>query len=168
MLWQRSSDEPAPVGCSGRGTGPADRRMGDDHWLWRCDRVIPSRIEAGRPVIEELLVQLRARHWSRRDRFAVHLAMEEALTNAIHHGNQCDPAKQVAISCRLGPELVRIEIADQGNGFDPHAVGDPTDPDRRELPSGRGLTLIRAFMSRVEFRDCGRHLILARDRSRAA
>ena len=91
--------------------------------------------------------------------------MEEALINAIKHGNHYDPAKTVEIVCQIFPDRIRIEIADQGKGFDLAAVPDPTDPDNLESPCGRGIMLMRSFMSRVEFNETGNRVLLERDKS---
>jgi len=139
--------------------------MSEEHWIWRSDHVISSDTGAGRRVLEEVLDQLKAQHWVPRDIFAVHLAMHEALVNAIVHGNKLAPDKHVHISCRIAPCLVRIEIADEGNGFDPTNVPDPTDPDRLESPTGRGVMLIKAFMSRVEFNEQGNQVALEKRRA---
>jgi serine/threonine-protein kinase RsbW len=142
--------------------------MSDNRWIWRCDRVIPSNMEAGRRILAELLRQLEAAGWDPRDVFAVHLAMEESLVNAIRHGNRLDPNKRVSIQCGMAADLVRIEIADEGPGFNPDDLPDPTAPDRLDVPGGRGLLLMRTFMSRVEFSDRGRRILLERRRSHAA
>jgi serine/threonine-protein kinase RsbW len=98
------------------------------------------------------------------DVFGVHLAMEEALVNAIRHGNRLDPGKQVQFACRMTPDLVRIEITDEGDGFDPSSIPDPTDPEHIEAPSGRGLMLMRSFMSRVEYNDVGNRVVMEKER----
>jgi len=140
--------------------------MSEERWIWRRDHVIPSDTAAGRRVLNEVLQELQARHWSPHDVFAVHLAMEEALVNAITHGNRLDPQKQVHICCRMSPRLVRVEISDEGPGFDPSTLPDPTDPDRLELPSGRGVMLMKAFMSRVEYGGPGNRVILEKERGK--
>src|SRR5208337_3774200 len=103
-------------------------------WLWRYDRVIASDPAVARQVLDELLSQLEVRHWQQRDIFAVHLATEEALINAIHHGNGCDLRKTVHVICLLSGDLVRIEITDEGGGFDPSTLPDPTCDDRLHAP----------------------------------
>ncbi len=140
--------------------------MSEEQWIWRRDHVIPSDTAAGRRVLSEVLDELEARHWSQRDVFAVHLAMEEALVNAITHGNRLDPQKQVRVRCRLSPRLIRLEISDEGPGFNPATLPDPTDPDRLESPSGRGVLLMKAFMSRVEWGESGNHVVLEKRRGR--
>jgi len=138
--------------------------MSDDNWTWQCDRVIPSDAAVGRRLLDDVLEQLDILHWSRRDIFGVYLAVEEALTNAILHGNAMDAGKHVQFSCRISPEKIRVEITDEGPGFDPDRLPDPTAPDRLECPGGRGVLLMRAFMSHVEFRDRGNHVVLEKER----
>ena len=134
-------------------------------WIWRCDRVIPSGTAAGQRVLEEVLHTLKQRQWSRHDVFSVQLAMEEALVNAIKHGNGFAPDKQVHVSCRVSPELVRIEITDEGEGFDPAMLPDPTDAEHIRTPSGRGVMLMRNFMSRVEYNESGNGVVLEKRRN---
>jgi len=138
--------------------------MSDQQWIWRCDRVIPSDTGAGKQVLEEVLQELKTQHWVAHDIFGVHLAMHEALVNAIIHGNRLDAGKRVHVSCRMSPELLQIEIADEGDGFDPARLPDPTDPDRLESPSGRGVMLMRAFMSRVDFNERGNCVVMEKTR----
>ena len=138
--------------------------MSEEQWIWQRDHVIPSDTEAGRRVLDEVLEELQSRRWSQDDVFAVHLAMEEALVNAITHGNGLDANKHVQIFCRLSPDLIRVEISDEGPGFDPSTLPNPTDPDRLECPSGRGVLLMKAFMSRVEWGESGNRVVLERQR----
>lgn len=139
--------------------------MSEKRWVWQLERVIPSETGAGAPVLQEVLDQLEKQHWVQHDVFGVHLAVEEALVNAIRHGNRLDTSKHVHVACRLKPDLVRIEITDEGEGFDPSAVPDPTDPANIDAPSGRGLMLMRSFMSRVEYNDVGNRVVMEKERA---
>jgi serine/threonine-protein kinase RsbW len=139
--------------------------MSEPQWIWQCDRTIPSETGAGRQILDEVLLQLQAQRWSPHDIFSVHLAMHEALVNAIMHGNRLDAAKRVHVDCRIAPELVRIEIADEGEGFRPNHVPNPTDPDRIESPNGRGVMLMKAFMSQVDYSERGNCVVLQKRRS---
>ncbi len=130
------------------------------------ERMIPSETGAGAPLLQQVLDQLEKQHWVQHDIFGVHLAVEEALVNAIRHGNRLDASKQVRVACRMTPDLVRIEITDEGEGFDPSAVPDPTDPANIEAPSGRGLMLMRSFMSRVEYNDVGNEVVMEKERAK--
>jgi len=135
-----------------------------DPWLWRYDRVITSDPTAARRVLDEMLAQLEAQHWQQREIFAVHLATEEALVNAIHHGNGFDAGKNVHVVCLLGGDRIHIEITDEGRGFDPSALPDPTCDDHLHTPRGRGVMLMKAFMSRVEFNARGNGVIMEKER----
>jgi len=139
--------------------------MSENRWVWQCERVIPSKTGAGAPILQEVLDQLEQQDWIQHDIFSIHLAMEEALVNAIRHGNQFDPGKHVHVACRMSPNLVRIEITDEGAGFDPSAIPDPTDPSHIEAPSGRGVMLMRNFMSRVEYNDIGNSVVMEKERA---
>ncbi len=132
---------------------------------WHSRYAIPSKMDAAHQVVQEVLHQLQLRSWPAHDVFCVHLALEEALINAIKHGNRLDPAKQVHIGCWLCPASVRLEIADEGLGFDPEAIPDPTHEDGIFSTSGRGIMLMRSFMTSVQYADSGRRVILEKHRS---
>ncbi len=136
----------------------------NENWTWRCDQVIPNDPAVGRQLLDQMLMQLELLHWARRDIFGIHLAVDEALVNAILHGNAMDETKHVRFSCCLSPNRIRVEITDEGPGFDPDALPDPTDPAHLECTCGRGVMLMRAFMSRIEFHDRGNHVVLEKVR----
>ncbi len=139
--------------------------MDNEHWTWQTDRSIPSETGAGHAVQEALLQAMEETGWGLHDRFSVRLAMEEAIVNAIAHGNQYDAAKSVRVRCWLTPELVRIEVGDEGPGFDPACVPDPTDPSRLQCPCGRGVMLMRHFMTRVSYAEAGTTVLLEKCRT---
>ncbi len=88
--------------------------------------------------------------------FALRLAMEEAIVNAFHHGHRdLGPETPITVEYALSPERIRVAVEDQGPGFTPAAVPDPTLDENLENPGGRGLVLIRAYMSRVRHNDRG-------------
>jgi len=138
--------------------------MSPPRWLWTEHGQISSTPGAYQPIVDAVRGQMEQHRWSEHDVFAVQLALVEALVNAIKHGNRLDPSKKVDVKCMLADDLIRIEIADQGGGFDPAAVPDPTDPEHLERPSGRGIMLIRNFMSGVTFNEQGNHLIMEKHR----
>jgi len=78
-------------------------------------------------------------------------ALREAVANAVRHGNQRDPARLVRIAYLIDNATVTIRVEDEGEGFDPAAIPDPTDPENLLRPSGRGIFYMRQFMNRVEF-----------------
>jgi serine/threonine-protein kinase RsbW len=134
-------------------------------WSWTHEQTIPSRAAAAAEVMDALLTQLRRDEWEPHDVFGVHMAVEEALVNAITHGNKEDPDKSVSILLRSSPPRLRVEIIDQGPGFDPALVPDPTCDACLSQPHGRGLMLIRWFMSTVEYRGSGNHLVMEKERT---
>ena len=81
--------------------------------------------------------------------FAIRLAMEEALANAMNHGNGGDSSKSIIVEFELAPGFFRAAIEDQGPGFNPDSVPDPTAEENLTIASGRGLTLMKAFMTEV-------------------
>ena len=119
------------------------------------DVVIPSDPAEARRVQEAIEQLLRAHHATEKDIFGIRLALEEALVNAIKHGNQMDRSKKVAIVSRVEAERFEIHITDEGNGFDPVDVPDPTAVENIERPCGRGLMLMRHYMTEVRFNDRG-------------
>ena len=131
---------------------------------WSTTLCLPSVRGAGKPFINELLRELSQKGWSDQEIFGVHLAVEEALVNAIKHGNRLDETKQVRVCCRLLPDRLWIEIADEGCGFDPQCVPDCTSDENLETPNGRGIMLMRSFMSRVEYSPQGNCVVLEKER----
>lgn len=99
--------------------------------------------------------------------FAVRLAWEEAISNAIHHGNQNRPEGRIEVAYHVDAGRLYIRITDEGKGFDPSAVTDPRLDENLECPSGRGLLLMRAYMTRVEIPSPGNTVRLLLDKPAA-
>ena len=129
--------------------------------------VIPSDTEAGQAVQERIVSRLESLEYSVRDVFGVRLALEEALVNAIKHGNGLDPDKTVRVNCLIEDDLLRVEIEDQGPGFNMCEVPDPTAEENLERPCGRGIMLIKSFMTNVEYNAKGNRVVLEKKRSPA-
>lgn len=121
---------------------------------------IPSDTSEGQVVQARIVEGLEVREYPDRDVFAVRLALEEALVNAIKHGNRMSPEKSVEIKCWISDERVRIEIQDEGEGFDRQDVPDPTLVENLERPCGRGIMLMGAFMNLIEYNDQGNKVTL--------
>jgi serine/threonine-protein kinase RsbW len=117
--------------------------------------ILNNRREDIESAERSLLQALESREYDRASLFAIRLALEEALTNAFKHGNKNDPGKIVRMDCRVDPHVIIIDIEDEGEGFDPDSVPDPTEQENVEIPSGRGLTLMRAFMTEVQIHPPG-------------
>lgn len=137
--------------------------MSHEHQSWQHDYTLPSERGASRVVLDELLSKLGSFGWEQSDIFGVHLAAEEAIVNAILHGNQLDPEKKVLVACEVSPRHVRIRVTDEGPGFKPDTVPDCTREDRLDMPGGRGLLLMRSFMTTIEYNDRGNSVLLEKD-----
>ena len=87
------------------------------------------------------------------ERFRVTMAVREAAVNAVLHGNDYDPAKQITASFENNGKSLIFTIADQGKGVDPAALPDPLAPENLLRGTGRGIFLIRSFMDEVHFRQ---------------
>jgi serine/threonine-protein kinase RsbW len=83
------------------------------------------------------------------------VGVAEALANAMIYGNGSDPSKRVRVEVELDPERINVRVVDQGKGFVPGSVPDPTLPEHLEATGGRGLFLIRSLMDEVDFNECG-------------
>lgn len=98
-----------------------------------------------------------AQRWNYADHklFGIRLALEEAIINGVRHGNQLDPNKIVLVRYALDEDELEVEVEDQGPGFDPHRVADPTEELALGIPSGRGLLLMRHYMHIVQYNPQG-------------
>ncbi len=139
------------------------------------------------PVIENLQQQLP--QWSESERLQIGMALGEALTNAMHHGNlevsstlrRDDDAKyyqqirqrreelpfaarRVRVTTVFGADEICIRICDEGPGFDLSTVADPREPENLTEVSGRGLLLIRSFMDKVRYHGSGNEIEMVKRR----
>jgi serine/threonine-protein kinase RsbW len=120
---------------------------------------IPSRTDQIEPMADRFLRQLGDLVAADGHRDAIDLALREALVNAIVHGNKRDATKRVKVEGYALPDRqVLVVVRDEGEGFDPSLLDDPTKPENIERATGRGIFLIRQFMDEVQFRDQGREI----------
>jgi serine/threonine-protein kinase RsbW len=120
--------------------------------------VISPERDNRREVQNRILEAVKANGFEGQSFFAINLALEEALTNAIKHGNRLDPKKKVKVDAKVSPKRFEIRIEDQGTGFDRSSVPDPTEAENIEKCSGRGILLIEAYMTEVSWDRGGRRL----------
>jgi len=122
---------------------------------------LPSEVEC----IEEA-VELVTRHClagqdaTAKTRFRLQVVLSEALSNAIVRGNCEDCEKWVDVRAELGPDVIRLEVTDEGPGFDPTAVPEPIRPEQLDEANGRGLYLIRKLVDSVEFNERGNSICM--------
>jgi serine/threonine-protein kinase RsbW len=126
---------------------------------------IASDLAEARRVQAEIEHALHAAGFSDHEIFAIRLALEEALVNAIKHGNQMDRTKSVRVAYHVHVDRFEVQITDEGPGFDPCDVPDPTAPENLERPCGRGLLLMRHYMTEVAYHDRGRAVRMAKVRN---
>ena len=85
----------------------------------------------------------------------INLAVIEAGTNAIKHGNQENPTKKATLEFTLAEDKLEVVIEDEGDGFTRKEVADPLDPENLLKSSGRGLFLMEACMDSVTYENNG-------------
>ncbi|TWT44033.1 Serine-protein kinase RsbW [Phycisphaerae bacterium RAS1] len=119
------------------------------------DVVIPNDLRSAKTVADRIVAELARLKYDDDCAFAVKLSLEEALTNAIKHGNRNDPAKRVFLRFRVDPQRAIIMVRDEGPGFSPQDVPDPTADENLERPNGRGIMLMQCYMSKVWYNSTG-------------
>ena len=127
--------------------------------------VIPSDFKRGVEVQARILDEVGKFKYNSDSAFAIKLSLEEAVVNAIKHGNKLDVTKRVFIEALVGPDQTELTIEDEGPGFQRAEVPDPTSPENLEKCSGRGILLIEAYMNGVSWSNSGRkmHMIKRND-----
>ncbi len=83
------------------------------------------------------------------------MVLDEALTNALKHGNKYDAQKKITVSVRISNKKIEISIRDEGEGFQPDKLVNPLSAEGIERNCGRGVFLIRSYMDEVSFNDKG-------------
>lgn len=134
-------------------------------WSWRLEKKIASSSDEGHLAIEQLNQALEDLGWEGRDLFHIHMAVEEGVVNAIEHGNKRQPDKSVHILFKASSDVVEVEITDEGEGFDPTTLPDPTEEDQLDKPRGRGVHLIRQLMTESRYNAKGNSLYMRKNRS---
>lgn len=125
---------------------------------------LPNDPDAFRRAESDLLQAIQACGYPEASTFAVRLALEEAVVNGFKHGNAGEPGSTVELRWAVDPKRVLIEVEDQGKGFQPKDVPDPRAPENLERPSGRGIMLMRAYMSSVEYNPAGNRVTMVYER----
>ena len=123
---------------------------------------IPSEYEAGRDVQKQILDEVKRNGFNAQNEFAIKLALEEGLINAIKHGNRLDAAKKVHIEVKVSPTKFEISIEDEGPGFVRTHVPDPTLDENLDKCSGRGILLMESYMSSVKYSNKGRRVTMTK------
>ena len=127
---------------------------------------IPSDYSAGRQIQERILEDVNRHGFTTDNAFAVRISLEEALVNAIKHGNGGDPGKKIHVEARITPARAEITVEDEGAAVDRAANPDPTAEDNLHKCSGRGIHLIEAYMDDVQWSRGGRRLKMVKENQR--
>jgi serine/threonine-protein kinase RsbW len=122
---------------------------------------VPSDVACIEEVVDLLLRHCCSSGWlCRKLRFNLRVAVAEALANAIVAGNQEDRSKWVQVQAEVCGDQIRIEVTDQGPGFDPATITAPVLPEDLDRQSGRGLFLIRHLVDDVRFNAQGNSICM--------
>jgi serine/threonine-protein kinase RsbW len=140
--------------------------MSEPSWSWTLRRELASRPGAHIPLLEEILRELERLGWDPcgRDYFGVQMALEESLSNAIRHGNKLDESKRVHVECKVNSDRFWLRVTDEGPGFKLQAVPDCTADENLDCPGGRGLALIQAYMTYVQYNESGNSVTMEKTR----
>lgn len=112
---------------------------------------LPSRIEAVNEAAAAVAMMLGRSGIGEEAGFGIDMAVREAVTNAVLHGNKEDETKLVHVTLKSSPDGLEISVRDQGTGFNLVAVPDPTAPENILRSSGRGIFFMRNFMDEVNW-----------------
>ena len=96
----------------------------------------------------------------RKLRLNLRVGLSEALANAILYGNRQDPSKRVKMEVAFQGSTITARVTDEGKGFDPYRLPDPTTPSNILKPKGRGIFLMRKLLDEVYFNDRGNSVTL--------
>ena len=125
---------------------------------WGRSWTISGGLVDMRAAVEVVHMHLSDAGWNETAAFAVRLALEEALTNALRHGHAGDDDLPIALECLIGADEITLAVTDQGPGFEVETVPDPTADENLTVASGRGLALIRAFMTDMSVIEPGNRI----------
>lgn len=150
MMWP-GPGRPVAGGCGTMKVPPEFGVAQDD----LVEIVVPSDLRSAKQPEQRIMLELQRLGYDEQAIFAIKLALEEALTNAIKHGNRCDASRRLTIRYAVRADRTVIAVADEGPGFAPELLPDPTADENLELPNGRGIMLMYAYMSKIRFNDQG-------------
>ena len=158
---QSAAAAEASAAASGDGAKPSPRRNGSHKSSTKIKPLrftIPSDLAATREVHKTIMDHVEKQKYDDQSTFAIRLALEEGLMNAIKHGNKLDPSKTVEIEAKVTAKGTEITIEDQGKGFHREEVPDPCSDENLLKCSGRGILLMEAYMDKVEYSNGGRRV----------
>ncbi len=122
-----------------------------------CDTLkIPSSPEQI-GVLETYIKQLTEKHRISEELYPnILISLTEAVNNAILHGNNSNKSKYVDICFNKQQNQLIFKVSDEGMGFNPNHIPDPTKPENLECCGGRGVFLMKELSDNINFQDKGR------------
>ena len=126
--------------------------------------IVPNDLRSAKKAEDRIMAELMRCGYDSDTSFAIKLSLEEAITNAVKHGNKNDPAKRIVVRFQITVQRTVIMVADDGAGFSPDEVPDPTADKNLERPNGRGIMLMHAYMTKVWFSETGNEVWMLKDR----
>ena len=126
------------------------------------DLAVTGGLKAVQRLAEQIVLAAAECEVNPREVFQVQMALDEALTNAVKHGNGDDSKKAVYVVYEVGHEGVSLTIRDEGEGFDHGSVSDPTSTEGLDQEAGRGIYLMRTFMDSVAYTETGNSVTLVK------
>lgn len=129
--------------------------------------IVPNDLRSAKRAEDRIMAELARYGYDADTSFAIKLSLEEAITNAVKHGNKNDPAKRIVVRFQITVQRTVIMVADDGTGFSPEKVPDPTADKNLERPNGRGIMLMHAYMTKVWFSETGNEVWMLKDRREA-
>jgi len=131
------------------------------HMQANCVLELPSDLDAIEKTVRHLIDRsCEAGFDDDRMQLKIRVGVTEALANAMLYGNARDPSKLVRLEAKITPSVLIVRVTDEGGGFDPNRVPDPTLPSNRMREGGRGIFLIRQLMDEVDFNDRGNSITM--------
>jgi serine/threonine-protein kinase RsbW len=128
----------------------------------RGDLAVVGGLKAVQRIVEQIAEAVAEVGCSSREMFHVRLAIEEALANAVKHGNKHDPDKAVYVTYDVDEQRMIVTVRDEGSGFDRRSLPDPTAEENLTRPGGRGVLLINSFVDSVKYNEIGNSVTLTK------
>ena len=128
------------------------------------EATVSNDLRSARQPERRILAELARWGYDHDTVFGIKLALEEAITNAVRHGNARDTSKRLVVRYYVDAARVVIMVRDQGNGFCPDDVPDPTADENLDRPNGRGIMLMQSYMTKVRFNDSGNEVWMLKER----
>ncbi|MCS6873162.1 MAG: ATP-binding protein [Pyrinomonadaceae bacterium] len=124
----------------------------------KIEFIFPSSISVIHWIVDYLTERVEKMNLIDPKKSNLFVALDEALANAVKHGNKFDTKKLISLTAHISPEQADFVIEDEGEGFDATAVSDPTSKENIMKPGGRGILIMKNVMDEVTYNPKGNRL----------